>query len=370
MQRESNNLADRPTRLYFVDLLESIAIFMVLSYHGTNYVYDFLQDSNNIIFYLRYYFRTILSCCTPLFFFVNGFLLLNRQFDLKKHILKTFRLVILTGLWGVIDLFILMFIRNEFLSFKDFLIGVWTLKQGWINHLWYIQALVVIYILFPLIKTAYDKRRDVFIYFTVVATIFTFGNVTINILASIAAHLFLGKGTAYTFNWFNRFNPFCGIYGYSFVYFCMGGVAYEILDKLVFIKRKWMCVLSILASMFGLFIVGIALSRITEQCWDVVWNGYDTFFTLINVVCIFSLCSQYKGKEDLFRHIVFVISSNTLGIYFIHVLFNQLLRPHIKEIAILSNIPGNLLYAVILLFVSLGTVLVIKKIPIFKRLVM
>ncbi len=343
---------------------------MVLSYHGTNYSYNFLQGSNNILFYLRYYFRTILSCCVPLFFFANGFLLFDRQFDLKRHILKIFRLVILTGVWGIIDLFILMFIRNEFLSIKDFLIGVWTCKQGWINHLWYMQALVVIYFLFPLIKTVYDKRRDVFAFFTVAAAIFTFGNVAINVLVSIAAHLVLGKGTVYTFNWFNGFNPFRGIYGYSFVYFCMGGIAYEILDKLIFLKRKWVCIATILASMFGLFAVGIALSHITEQSWDVVWNGYDTIFTLINVFCVFSLCSQYKGKENLFRKMVFIISSNTLGIYFIHVLFNQLLGPHIKEIAILSNIPGNLLYSVIILFVSLGTVLAIKKIPILKRLVM
>ena len=251
---------------------------MVLSYHGTNYSYNFLQGSNNILFYLRYYFRTILSCCVPLFFFANGFLLFDRQFDLKRHILKIFRLVILTGVWGIIDLFILMFIRNEFLSIKDFLIGVWTCKQGWINHLWYMQALVVIYFLFPLIKTVYDKRRDVFAFFTVAAAIFTFGNVAINVLVSIAAHLVLGKGTVYTFNWFNGFNPFRGIYGYSFVYFCMGGIAYEILDKLIFLKRKWVCIATILASMFGLFAVGIALSHITEQSWDVVWNGYDTIF--------------------------------------------------------------------------------------------
>lgn len=218
---------DRQTRLFFIDLLESIAIFLVLSCHGTNYNYGFLQDSNNIIFYLRYYFRTILSCCVPLFFFVNGFLLLNRQFVLKKHIFKLFRLIILTIAWGIIDSFILMFIRNEFLSAKDFLICVWTCKRGWVHHLWYMQALVVIYFLFPLIRTVYDNRRDVFYFFTVVVAIFTFGNVAINILASITSRLMLGNGTIYSFNWFNGFNPFRGIYGHSFLYFCMGGIAYD-----------------------------------------------------------------------------------------------------------------------------------------------
>ncbi len=70
---------DRQTdkkRLFFIDILESIAIFFVLSYHGTNYSFEFLQDRGNVLFYFRYYLRTILSCCVPLFFFANGYLLL------------------------------------------------------------------------------------------------------------------------------------------------------------------------------------------------------------------------------------------------------------------------------------------------------
>jgi hypothetical protein len=231
------------------------------------------------------------------------------------------------------------------------------------------QALVVIYFLFPLLKIVYDNRRDIFVFFTVSVAVFTFGNVAINIIVSIVAHLVLGNNEAYSFNWFNGFNPFRGIYGYSFVYFCIGGIAYDILNVFKFLNRKWVCVGTILASMFGLFVVGITLSRMTEQLWDVVWDGYDTFFTFINVMCIFSLCLNYRETDNLLRKIFFTISSNTLGIYFIHVLFNQLLKHHIVKISFMSNIPGNLLYTVIILFVSLGTVLIIKKIPVLKRLV-
>ena len=350
-------------------MLESIAIFFVLAYHGTNYNYNFLQD-NEVVFFIRYYFRTILSCCVPLFFFANGFLLLNHEFDLKKHIVKIVRLTILTGLWGGIDLFILMFIKNEFLTVKEFLIGVWNWKQGWINHLWYMQALIVIYLLFPLIKCVYDSRRDVFYFFTIVAAILTFGNVLINISVSIVAHLLLSKNTVYSINWFNGFNLFRGIYGYSFVYFCIGGTANAWKDKLKFLNKIWGNIVIILLSMLGLFSVGIALSFVQNNFWDVVWNGYDTLFTFINVFCIFSLCSRYKGKDNLFRKVIYTISSNTLGIYFIHVLFNQLLKPYIRKFEIISNIPGNIVYSLTVLFISLGCVLFIRKIPLLKRLVM
>jgi len=365
---------DRQTdkkRLYFIDLLESIAIFFVLSYHGTNYSYGFLQDRGNVLFYFRYYLRTILSCCVPLFFFANGYLLLNRQFSLKKHIRKIIRLVILTYIWGTIDLFILMFIKNEFFSVKDFLIGVWTWKQGWINHLWYMQVLVIIYLFFPLIKTAYDNNRNAFYFFTIVVALFTFGNTALNLSASIAVHVIWGKNNFYSVNWFNGFNPFLGIYGYySIVYFCVGGIADDLLEKLPFFKNTWVCIVTILISMFAQFVIGVVLSNIINSSWDVVWNGYDTIFALINVVCIYSLCTKYKGKNDLFRTAVILVSSNTLGIYFVHVLFNQMFIPYIKDVAIMSNIPGNILYTFVILLISLGTVLIIKKMPLLKRLVM
>lgn len=122
--------------------------------------------------------------------------------------------------------------------------------------------------------------------------------------------------------------------------------------------------------MLGLFATGIILSHVCNNIWDVVWNGYDTVFTFINVICIFALCKEYNGRKSWFRKIIYTISVNTLGIYFIHVLFNQLIRPYVREIAFLSNIPGNIIFAHIILFISLFAVIIIKKIPVLKRLVM
>lgn len=201
IQFKIENLTNGQTRLYYIDLLESIAIFLVLAYHGTNYEYGFLEDSKNVLFYLRDYFRTMLSCCVPLFFFANGYLLLNRAFNLKKHIIKIIKLTVLTGLW------------------------------------------------------------------------------------------------------------------------------------------------------------------------DVVWYGYDTIFTFINVFCIFSFCTKYKGKENLFRKVIILVSTNTLGIYFIHVLFSQLFIRYAREFSPISNIYGNLVYTAAIAFISMVFAGIIKKIPLLKRLV-
>lgn len=74
-------------RWNYIDLMEFIGIFFVLIYHSTTYSCSWIEDGTALSF-LRYYLRTILSTCVPLFFFVNGYLLFNRSFNLKKHIIK------------------------------------------------------------------------------------------------------------------------------------------------------------------------------------------------------------------------------------------------------------------------------------------
>lgn len=134
-------------RLTFIDLLEVIATLFVLLYHSSLYSCDFLSDAS-LGRYFLYYSRTILSTCVPLFFFANGYLLFGRDFDLRKHILKMAKLVFITAIWGIITLLLLQIIRHEYFSLKDLLISLWNWKQGWINHLWYMGALVCIYVFF------------------------------------------------------------------------------------------------------------------------------------------------------------------------------------------------------------------------------
>ncbi len=217
-------------------------------------------------------------------------------------------------------------------------------------------AIIVIYFLFPLIKIVYDSRKDIFYFFVIIVFILSFENQIINHVVSIIKH-----DKVYQYNWFQYLNIFYSVKGYSFVYFCLGGITNDIMNKLVYFNKIWFNIVLILLSMMGLFVIGNILSHVQNETWDVVWYGYDTPYTLINVFCIYSLCLKYKGKESFFRKIILIISQNTLGIYFIHILFISLLYPYIKDINIISNIIGNIVFSLIILFISLSIVLFIKK---------
>lgn len=356
------------SRQVSIDLLECIAILLVLVYHSTLYSYDIIYNPS-LRHYVRYLFRTLLSPGVPLFFFANGFLLFNKKLNLKKHILKIIHLIMLCGIWGVVRILLLMPIENEFLSPKEIVNALWTWKFGWINSLWFLGALVCIYVIFPVLKVVYDNNRRVFYYFITMCTIFTFGNVLLNEIGTVFLTLVLNKTTTLQgFNFFNMFNPFWGIYGYAFVYFCAGGCFGNIKDKIQHIeswKRNVITIFVMLICCLGLWGMGICYSRVSSQMWDVVWSGYDTLFTFGNVICIFVLCLNLKKDNK----IIHIISCNTLGIYFIHELIIHLTRKRIEQYDILCNVPFNILYAIIILVISLLIALMMKKIPLIRRLV-
>lgn len=303
-------LAEKATsssRWHYLDLMKCIGILFVLIYHATTYSYSWMHDGDTTLL-IRYFLRTILSTCVPLFFFVNGYLLLNKPLNLKAHITKTLKMVLITLIWAMLTLVILMPIENAFLSWEQFLQYAKSLDRDWLNYLWYMGALTCIYIFFPLLKATFDHNKKAFIYFTIICALLTFGNSLIADLLSVLLHKGLGRP-----NLFNMFNPFKGIYGYAFVYFCIGGLTHTIKEKLTN-RGTFVPLLTITLSCCGLFIMGISLSTYQQSVWDVVWYGYDSVFTLINVMMIFILCLSYKGQYRWIRS----ISTNTLGIYFVH----------------------------------------------------
>ena len=351
-----------------IDLLECIAILFVVIYHSTLYSSDILNEPT-YLHYARYLFRTILSPCVPIFFFANGYLIFNKELNLKKHIYKIVRLIILCVGWGIGKIVILMPIENEFLSLEEIIKALWQWKQGWINSLWFLGALVCIYILFPLLKVAYDYNKKIFTYFVIVCAILTFGNVLLNEGATIFLTTVLHRSTTIQGgNFFNIFNPFRGIYGYAFVYFCVGGCFYQMKDKILNIeplKRNISTLLIMVASCICLWGIGICYSMASGKMWDVVWNGYDTIFTFINVICIFVLCLNLEKDITIIR----TISCNTLGVYLIHEIFIHLTRKSIKEYPLFCNIPFNIIYAIVILLVCLMITLAMKRIPLLRRLV-
>ena len=354
---EHDNMYESNKRLYYIDLLKTIAMLFVLSYHSTFYNYD-IVNSGSILYYLRYFASTIFATCVPLFFFVNGYLLFSKELDLKKHIKKSIRFTILTCIWLALTLVILMPIKGEWLTSREFLRGILDFKYGWNNHLWFMEVLVFLYILFPLLKLLHDKKKIVFHVFVIIYYAFISLLVLLNIIATFTHHF--RSLTLPTYAYYGTL---------SGVYFWIGGLVYDHRKKLISISadsRNKCAVSSILVSCCLLGILGVAYSKAKGELWDVVFNGYNTIMTLVSVLAILALALNYQRDNK----IIHSISVNTLGIYFIHMPLICLFKPWIIKYSYLNTMLFTIIFAVMLLLICTGLVEIIKRIPVIKYLVM
>lgn len=345
-----------------IDLIEFLGMIFVLVYHCTTYSYSFIEN-NSYLYYLRYYFRTILATCVPLFFFANGYLLFNREFNLKKHIVKSIKIIMVTVIWAIIGVFCIMLIEQEPLTLVEFIKYVVSLHHGWINHLWFMEALIFIYIFFPMLKRMFDSHRKVFVYLTIIMTVFSFGCPTINHFRTILSGGLGSVGMVYSYNVFYKIKL------YAFSYFCIGGLMFSLQDPIAYFltkKRKLCAILVMAICCFVLCFVGVIYSRKMGTIWDVVWNGYDTIPTLLNVLLIFVLSVSYKNNYKIIKY----ISCNTSGIYFVHPIFIHLLAPLVKTCSFLCTYIGAIFYAVVILLLSLGIICIIKKVPMIKNVML
>lgn len=359
------NEAKENKRFYAIDFLESIAIFFVVLYHSTLFDSNFLNNSSFLL-YFRYFLRSFLSTCVPLFFLANGFLLFNKSFNLKKHLLKMFRLIIQFVFWTIITTFFLFIAKGEIFEFNKFAKIILTLKSGWLNHFWFMLALFCIYILFPLLKVVYDNNKKIFIYFVIVSLIFTFGVKFIFTVISCSIFLFFSKSISFDISFY-----FLGPYGYSFVYFCLGGLLFLIINKIKavnIVKRNILITVLIIFSTIFLFSMGVLFSFSNKQVYDVVWNGYDTIFTLLNTISIFILCLSCREEKNKANEFFKFISTNTFGIYFVHWILICFTRKYIKQCLFLCTYWFNIIYAIILTILCAFISYCIKRIPIIKKL--
>ena len=90
---------------------------------------------------------------------VNGALLLNKVFDLKKHIYKIALLCLLYIVWGAITLITEALTFGDHYSAVEFVNAIYYTKEGRTNHLWFLAAMIYLYIFFPLIKSLFDKNE-------------------------------------------------------------------------------------------------------------------------------------------------------------------------------------------------------------------
>lgn len=354
-----------------LDLMKFMGILIVVFYHCRLVIEPTILNDRSLDQYFFYGILTLIGPCVPFFFLVNGYLLFDKKLDMKKHIKRILHFVVLALFWSFVTLALTLWESPWGTLDWKYVIKHTILQDSmWYYHMWFMGAMVILYIFFPLLKSAWDHDRKAFYFFVGACFIIVFGNRALNMAYNVYAWLRYHVNYNPDYNFFSMFNPFHGYDGYIFVYFCLGAIIRENQEKFTAFMKPWICIVGIIVTTAALYLYGYFMSLST----DVIWQsgdqcGNDVIFSLIRVLCIFGLASRYQGTGKLTR-LVNYLSSNTMGIYFIHYIIRNLTVRYFRA---LVPIPGYFLkttvYTILVFLLTLGLLEIMKRIPVVKKLI-
>lgn len=192
---------------FALNVLKGLAMFLVVFYHFQKYWFhnNFSECGGRIFYYLL----SFTSLGVPIFFFINGALLLNKEsMDWKKWTMKMAGMIGMTLIWSVLIEFF-QFWYNGYDEWESFLLYIYTGK--YLNYLWFIKSLIVIYMLFPIVWLAYsnsinEKKYGMFISVFFIS-LSAFGNNLLLMIANVIKYFINGGllSSNGTYGFFDKF---------------------------------------------------------------------------------------------------------------------------------------------------------------------
>ena len=138
-------------RDYKLDLLRVISMIMVVIIHIANYYCRAFNDIDKISYLGALIFNTISRISVPFFFMISGATLLNRKYDKEKNKERILKKII-----TLFVITIIYFIWDKYYMNKDINI-ILLLSKPERKLLWFMYAIIGIYIALPFIKCMVDK---------------------------------------------------------------------------------------------------------------------------------------------------------------------------------------------------------------------
>ncbi len=343
-----------PQRLPYIDYLKAFAIFLVVCYHSRYIPFD------------STFIACAYSCCVPIFFMVNGFMMLRKERSISDLWKSNLKLILLTLIWSFILSASYMCLTGEFVnsSIKDSLILLTKhslyFDQDYSNYLWFLLALIFLNAVNPILYAFIHSRKNNIWYLVIL----------------------LGLTTIQIFDYLtNKYiNPLMHYpYRYSLLYYVLG---YALLsdDVLPEIKARiraykynkiylWCgVVFAVLMQYIYVLILRGPLQPLNDaKGWvrpdliGMIWNGYGAFFIVIltSFVC---LAFKYTFTPSFVHSFTLYIGSISLPIYLMHPIFTNHVGHYLNQFDwYAANHYTHILLPIIALLLSIAIAYALSK---------
>lgn len=362
-------------RILYLDVLKCIAILCVCSYHfswvsGTEYTGAMLGD----VVWKRVVFG--MNCiCVPLFFMVNGSLVFSKEYESKTWIKNILYFTGQLFVWRFISILVIGVYNGIDCTgngMRYFANGVFFGEFEGINlsHMWFIYALVIVYLLFPFVKKFLcgGKEESVYLNFFMV-TLFVMCFFTKTWTTIVKVFPVLG---GIELENIRKFLGFDGMYGPMLFYFMLGGIIYFHKERILKWSKK-IFVFGIILGTVGVYVKWYYESVAINGTYDNVFWGYDCISGLLLAasVYVFIMCLEEKMVRlpKIIKNGIALIGRNTVGVYYLHWIIGMTVLPKVYQVLINgSDLLLNLAKSIVLVILCSIISEMVGKIPVLRYL--
>lgn len=322
-----------------LDLLKVLACVGVVLLHTT--MAGFKEtDSWNLLAYL-YYLSTY---SIPLFFMVNGYLLLGKREITYHYILQKVKWILITvSSWT----FIVWIFKRDFTTNPIKNIVGSLIQRGYFPQFWFFGALILIYLCLPILRKFLNSKRS-YLYslslLLIIGLIFELSNILLQMPIQ-----------TYVIQTFRLWT--------GFFYYILGGfIAQFTIEEIESRFKNWMKIVSILLLLISPIILFFIAKTIYHNLFAEYF--YDTLFVKVSTLGIFLTILTLTLNENR-RESIVSLSNQTMGVFIIHTYIIKVW----EKLFGFNFVGAYLLFALFTLSVSFIITGMLMKIPYFNRIV-
>lgn len=295
--------------------MKTIAIIMIVFYHLGGIDFGAIESGHFYLPNLNKFFSALCAAGVPLFFMVNGALVIPKNLPWKQLLFKVFHLLFLLVFWKFVLQYLISF---KLLAIEDNMV-----------HFWFLGTLSIVYLISILLQNTAALRHAVLLFLLLFPFCYNFfWDVVLFFAPSFTADKVIHTG------FFTL---------YSILYYYLGG-ALRI--------RKTSSFYAIGLIALGLLLVNfevVTMSNHYQEIYDGVNSSFPTLGALSMSVGIFFLVKNICFNEGIPYQIVSLVGRNTMGVFIFHVFGIILLRKYCPDM--LFNVSPIVAFLISLLII-------------------
>ncbi len=332
-------------RNYSIDLLKCLSCFAVVCLHVAGMIVTQYFEQYTISHFIYY----LASFAIPIFFMVNGYLLLSKkEMSYQYAFLKILKMIKVVLLWNIFFAFLFLIIKNSI--YNPLIMSVDNLLQrGILFQFWFFGALSIIYIILPILYKIFNKNDKIAILLSMFFIILCTGIDIVNFIRISEGSNLIQENVIQTFRLWTWL-----------AYFTLGGMFSKknITDK-IYNKVPMssngiiLLILCFICPIYEYFVSNYFYHTIAAEYF------YDSILMFLWTSSMFIFINRLNIK---YGKLLKIISDNMIGIFILHILIKKMVFKININTPVLNSL-SILIVFIISLFISD----IIRKIPLIKN---